>query len=142
MADDAIDPALRAALVRDEGLRLFPYQDTVGKWTIGVGRNLSDVGITKAEAMALLDADIRRAMRLLDARYPAWASLSPPRQRVLVNMAFNLGSRIFLFRRMLAAMNASNYDEAAQQMRRSKWATQVGARAERLATIMETGREA
>lgn len=65
--------ALKEELIRDEGLRLKPYRDTVGKLTIGVGRNLDDVGITKDEAMHLLaaaagwriicigkDADIRR----------------------------------------------------------------------------------
>ena len=29
-------------LKRDEGLRLTPYQDSVGKLTIGYGRNLDD----------------------------------------------------------------------------------------------------
>ena len=50
-------------LVRDEGLRLELYQDSVGKWTIGVGRNLDDVGISEDEAMYLLRNDISRAKR-------------------------------------------------------------------------------
>ena len=50
---------LRDALIRDEGVRLKPYRDSVGKLTIGVGRNLDDKGLTRAEAEALLDNDIR-----------------------------------------------------------------------------------
>ena len=52
--------ALKAQLTRHEGLRLKPYRDTLGHLTIGVGRNLSEVGISEAEAIALLDADIQR----------------------------------------------------------------------------------
>ena len=50
--------AARAELIADEGLRLKPYTDTVGKITIGIGRNLTDVGISKEEAYALCDTDI------------------------------------------------------------------------------------
>lgn len=40
---------LLSELSRDEGRRLKPYLDTVGKTTIGVGRNLTDVGISEDE---------------------------------------------------------------------------------------------
>ena len=57
--------ALRSELRRDEGVRLKPYRDTVGKITIGVGRNLTDVGITPDEADVLLDHDIAAAIGYL-----------------------------------------------------------------------------
>lgn len=67
---------LKAQLVIDEGLRLRPYRDSVGKLTIGCGRNLDDVGITAAEAMMLLDNDVSRVERELVARLPApWYAL-------------------------------------------------------------------
>ena len=47
-------------LKRHEGLRLKPYQDTIGKLTIGYGRNLDDRGISKEEAEYLLRNDISR----------------------------------------------------------------------------------
>ena len=97
------DVLLTQELLRDEGLRLFPYNDTEGKLTIGVGRNLTDVGISKAEAMSMLLADIRRTQAALDAQLPWWAHLDEVRQRVLVNMAFNMGIRKLLgFKNMLA----------------------------------------
>ena len=52
---------IKTMLVKDEGLRLKPYRDTAGKLTIGVGRNLSDVGISVDEAYYLLANDVKRA---------------------------------------------------------------------------------
>jgi lysozyme len=136
---------LRAQLVVDEGLRLKPYTDTVGKLTIGVGRNLDDVGITKIEAMYLLENDINRAIRDLVAVFDWFPLLDPVRQCVLINMAFNMGigtdkRGLRSFRNTLAAIARGDYAAAAVGMRKSKWAMQVGHRAERLAKMIETGR--
>jgi lysozyme len=132
------DPDLRAQIIDHEGLRLKPYRDTVGKITIGVGRNLSDVGISREEAAMLLDHDLVRALADLDT-FPMFATLSPIRQRVLIDMRFNLGpSRFRTFKRTLAAVAAGDYVRAAEGMRASKWARQTGRRARRLAIMMET----
>ena len=57
--------------------------------------------------------------------------------RVLANMAFNLGIHGLLkFVRTLNAIERGNYDEAASHMLASKWAGQVGQRAQRLAAMM------
>ncbi|MEO5358203.1 MAG: hypothetical protein H7844_13030 [Nitrospirae bacterium YQR-1] len=48
MTDESMT-ALKEMLVRHEGMRLNAYKDTVGKWTVGVGRNLDDKGITEDE---------------------------------------------------------------------------------------------
>ena len=61
---------LREQLVIHEGMRLKPYKDSVGKLTIGVGRNLDDVGITEVEALELLENDIHRVMDDLDRNVP------------------------------------------------------------------------
>lgn len=130
---------LRAMLIRQEGLRLKPYTDSVGKLTIGVGRNLTDVGILEAEAYVMLDHDIFLATR--DAqKLPFFVNLDPVRQDVLVDMVFNLGlPRLRGFVNMLAAMADGNWAEAANQMLDSKWATQVGNRAQELAAMIRTG---
>lgn len=133
-------PTLVAELKRDEGVRLKPYTDTVGKLTIGVGRNLSDVGITEAESTVLLQNDIQRTIAQLDSSLPWWRNLNPVRQRVLINMAFNMGMvGLLTFKNTLSAMQNGSYTAAAAGMLASKWATQVGARAERLADMMRTG---
>jgi len=127
---------LVAELVRDEGLRLKPYRDSVGKLTIGVGRNLDDVGISPDEAQYLLGNDIASAEAMLDLRVSWWRRLDEDRQRVLVNMAFNLGERLLGFERTLGAIANGSYDVAADAMLQSKWAQQVGPRAVRLAERM------
>jgi lysozyme len=134
----ASDPTLVRQLIRDEGLRLKPYTDSVGKLTIGVGRNLTDVGISREEALSLLTADITSAEKLLDTELPWWRSLEAPRRRVLLNMAFNLGYRLLTFKNTLRAAQEGRYEDAAEGMRASKWARQVGKRANRLAATMQS----
>lgn len=132
--------ALVRQLVAEEGLRLMPYVDTVGKTSIGVGRNLTDVGISQAEALMLLDGDIARAEAGLDQAFPWWREMSEVRQRVLCDMAFNMGlGTLRTFERTLSAMRRGDYAAAAVGMLASHWAEQVGRRARRLAQMMQTG---
>jgi lysozyme len=133
---------LKAELARDEGLRLKPYLDSVRKLTIGYGRNLTDVGISLEEAAYLLDADVARAVKDLDDALPWWIKLDEVRQRVLVNMAFNMGIFGLLgFTNTLNFMEMGMYEAAADGMLKSLWARQVGPRADRLAEMMRTGLE-
>jgi lysozyme len=126
-----------AELERDEGLRLFPYKDSVGKTTIGIGRNLDDVGISEAEARAMLASDIARVEADLDKALPWWRKLDEDRQRVLANMCFNLGlAKLMTFRNTLGAIFLGDFTDAAASMLASKWAQQVGPRAARLAARM------
>jgi lysozyme len=131
--------ALEAQLMRDEGLRLVPYTDTAGKLTIGYGRNLTDVGITEAEARALLAHDLVDVEQDL-AHYWPWAErLSPARYGVLANMVFNLGAGgAATFVKMLRHLEAGEYEYAADAMLDSRWAQQTGDRAQRLAQQMRS----
>ncbi|UUM20914.1 lysozyme [Mycoavidus sp. SF9855] len=132
--------ALTFELKRDEGQRLKPYLDTVGKMTIGVGRNLSDIGISHSECTTLLENDIARTLTWLDHALPWWRTLDMVRQRVLINMAFNLGGKLLTFVDTLTAMQGADYAAAANGMLASKWAKQVGARSQRLTNMMRTGK--
>jgi len=127
-------------LRRDEGLRLVPYKDTLGNLTIGVGRNLTGVGISIEEAEYLLGNDIYRAIAALASQIPWAQSLDDARYGVLVNMTFNLGIGSLLgFERFLAAMKVGDWKTAAHDMLQSKWAEQVGERAQRLAQQVISG---
>lgn len=159
-----LDPINRevliAELVRDEGERLKTYRCTAGKLTVGVGRNLDDVGllpgeaselkltsasirrngITRAQSRKMLSNDIDRVIRSLDRHLPWVADLDEVRQRVLINMAFNLGTRGLLgFRNTLRYIAAGNYEQASVNMLKSLWARQVKGRANRLAELMRLG---
>ena len=133
-------------LKRDEGLRLEPYKDSVGVWTIGYGHNL-EVGdkdippsIKEEQASLWLLKDVANASYQLDTHLPWTKDLDEARRGVLINMAFNLGiAGLLQFHRTLTMIEAGNYKGAASAMLESKWAQQVGPRAKRLSEQMLTG---
>lgn len=140
-ADARLSAALMLQLKVDEGLRLRPYDDVAGKVSIGFGRNLTDVGISLDEANILLANDVNHVLTQLPQRWPTFTTLDPIRQQVIANMAYNLGlAGLMQFTKMLAACAAGDFATAAADMLESLWARQVGARAHRLATMMETGK--
>lgn len=130
----------RAQLKLDEGVKRFPYRDTVGKLSIGVGRNLDDVGLAEDEINFLLNNDIYRAEITARTLCAGFDRLSDARKAVLINMAFNLGqTRLAGFRRFLEAVKELDWEQAAKEMLDSRWSQQVGQRAVRLANQMRTG---
>ena len=141
MSDD--NTLLLQEIRRDEGVVPHAYQDSLGYWTVGVGRLIDKRRggkLSDDEIDYLLVNDITRFVDELDARLPWWRTLSPVRQRVMVNMAFNLGTAGLLgFRNTLKPVEAGRYDLAARGMMASKWATQVKGRAVRLAEMMRAG---
>ena len=131
---------LHDELERDEGRCNVPYLDTLGIPSGGIGRNFKAHPIDDETIERWYAEDVAEAEEALDKLYHPWRGLSDTRQRVLINMAFNMGqSRLAGFRKMWGAIRAQNYAEAAVQMLDSKWAGQVGPRAPRLADMMRTG---
>lgn len=143
-------------LILHEGLRLRPYKDTLGKLTIGIGRNLTDRGISEEEAKEMLHRDILGAVADLDRELPWWRSVSgmapksfdffpSVRQRVLIDLCFNMGiggphGGLLSFVVTLGHMARGEFEKAADGLASSKWAAQVGpARADRLVAMMRTG---
>ncbi|MCP4984677.1 MAG: glycoside hydrolase family protein [Colwellia sp.] len=126
-------------LIIDEGLKINPYRDTEGWLTIGIGRCLDKKGITKDEAIYLARNDVNEVIDKLN-RIKGYKGLTNHRQKVIVNMTFNLGfSGVMKFRKMWNAIEKSDFDLASKEMLNSKWATQVGNRAKRLANEMRSG---
>jgi lysozyme len=119
---------------------LHPYIDTVGKLTIGYGRNLDDNGISQEEADILFNNDFDNCQREL-SQYAWYTSQPEGVQAALMNMCFNLGlPRLKLFKRMIAALYVKNYTLAAQEALDSKWAAQVGERAKDVAVMLREGK--
>ncbi len=128
-------------LKRHEGLKLKPYKCSAGKLTIGYGRNIEDKGISEVEAEDMLYHDIKETESELVSKLTLiMDELNMARRDVLINMAFNMGvSGLFKFKKMLSALTISDYGEASLQMLDSKWARQVGVRADELAEQMRVG---
>jgi lysozyme len=139
---------LRAELSRDEGVRREPYRDTQGHLTVGIGYNLDVYSLPSGVSFPLSDDEIdilfnktlTSTIQQLNAFIPWWKSLDEVRQRVIANMAFNLGVvKLTLFKRTLAAIKDGDYATAADEMQQSDWFDQVGDRAVRLCQAMRTG---
>jgi lysozyme len=131
---------LKEMLIKHEGLKLKPYLCTAGKLTIGVGRNIEDRGISLTTALQMLDEDIEICVAELIKNFPRYITLSENRKMVLIDMCFNLGwPRLRGFKKMFAALEVEDYNEAANQMLDSNWAKQVGQRAKTLEAMMRQG---
>lgn len=138
-----------------EGLRLAAYRCPAGALTVGYGHNcdaspvdgVNRLGdrITRQEAENLFRKDLTTAVWLTREALPWCLALDAARQAVLYDMCFNMGlgipgkSGLLSFQRTLDSIARGNYAAAAANMRASRWARQVGGRAERLARQMETG---
>jgi lysozyme len=150
-------------LILHEGLRLKPYRCTGNKLTIGVGRNYEDnpltppeqiklfgkampqkelyeslaKGITREQAIFLLERDIQNSTRDAKSLVPNFDSLSEQRRFVLIDMALNMGrSSLATFRNTLRMINEEKFADASVNMLKSKWAKQVKDRAKRLSIMM------
>ena len=131
---------IESLLIRHEGLKLKPYRDTVGKLTIGCGRNLDDVGISENEAYYLLREDISKIETILVSEYFWYSSLSENRRAVVCSMVFNVGfSRFKDFKRMILAIESGDFETASKDMLNSHWSKQVKGRAIELAEMMRAG---
>ena len=148
-------------IAHHEGIVLKVYIDSLGFDTIGIGRNLehrgiadlelahmektiSDIyenGITEEDAYFLAHQDIGIVEKELLSSRSIVRELDAIRQRVLVDMAFNMGMpRLNKFVLMWKAIDSQNFSSAALEMMDSRWARQVKSRANTLAYAMEYGK--
>jgi lysozyme len=127
-------------LKRHEGFRKHPYKDSVGILTIGYGRNLEAVPMTRSEARVLLTNDIARAVKQCNKRLSFFEGLDHARQEVMVNMMLNMGwGQLKTFVKMIAAAELGDHELAAAEMLDSNWHLQVKGRAEELAKQYKGG---
>jgi lysozyme len=145
--------ALRNDVMGAEGFRQFPYFDCCGKpyrsctcprkgkLTIGFGRNLDDVGLSKLEAEVLLDHDLHTAEQTANRMFDWFGSLSELRQRAVAELLYNVGAAgVRTFRQMLLAIKVKQFKVAAAHLLDSRWRTQVGpTRSQRIARYLGDG---
>ena len=136
--------ALRDRIRRHEGLKLHPYVDTTGNWTIGVGHKIPEVeasnypdGCTLDDAMNWLDADIQKATEQVTNALPWITGLSELRQGVLVELTFWIGiGGILKFHNTLQAIKDGDYELAAHGLLNSLLHEQIPGRTEELANLL------
>ena len=124
-----------------EGMKLKPYKCTAGKLTIGIGRNLEDVGISEDEANMLLRHDIHEATSQLLHAFPWMGEFNDARISAMINFTFNVGiGTVKKFENTLSYMQSGEWDKAADEMMDSRWARQVGNRAIEVTDQIRTGK--
>jgi len=131
---------LQKELERDEGRRTKPYKDTHDIWTIGVGWNLEENPLPEAIIDQLFHISTNRAIEDAEAVFSNFEELSQVRQRVLVNMALNLGrGRLRAFKKTIKAVKHGDWERAAAEILDSDAARELKNRYGRLAKMMRDG---
>ena len=148
MTKDELIEIVKEDLVRHEGYVTEIYLCSEGYPTFGIGHMVTEADMehTWPVGTPVTDERILDVFKeVCDVAYSDACSLvlnfagqAPDAQRVLVNMAFNLGrNRLSKFKNMLRYVNEGNYLMAANEMIDSKWYTQVGRRSKELVDIMK-----
>ena len=131
---------LKNLIIRHEGFRTHIYLDSVGKLTIGVGHNLTDLGLTSSQVNLIFEDDLQRAIDDVESIFPGFKEFSEARRAALIDMIFNLGKTRFLeFKKMIEAIKNEDWRKASDEMLDSAWATQVPLRAAELARMVKFG---
>jgi lysozyme len=123
-----------------EGRKLKPYRDSKGILSIGIGRNLEGKGITDDECHYLFANDIKEKSDALVRLFPWYGGLSAARQIALLDMAFMGPEKLTGFVHMIAAIQSQDWQTAADEIARSRWAADVGPNRTRdVCTLMRDG---
>ena len=131
---------LTKTLIRHEGLREQPYDCPAGFLTIGVGRNLEANGISEEEALVLLRNDIVACYQQCKRAFPWFEELNDVRQEAIINLVFNIGLDGFKkFKKTIGFIKQEKWSEAATELLDSRYAEQVGKRAQEVSKMLETG---
>ena len=127
----------------DEGCKFEIYNDHLGYPTFGIGHLITEddpeygqplgTPIDEDRVREAFEKDVDRVCMDCLKLYPDFTSLPDDAQLIIANMMFNMGlPRLSQFKKMKAAVEASDWDEAANQMEDSRWFRQVPNRAQRL----------
>lgn len=133
----------------EEGYRERAYHCSTGYPTIGIGTKLGPKGsplsnytmvVTEHAAKALLDDEVKKIRNELVKR--RWyVELDSDRQTIIKSMAYQMGvGGVLKFKKMIAALEHGDYQEAANQALDSRWAKQTPKRARRHAEVLESGK--
>jgi lysozyme len=130
---------LTAELTTDEGRRQYPYTDTKGYLSCGIGRNLTGKGLREDEIDYLFDNDVAECCAALDRNISWWRQLPATKQRVLINLCFMGWGQLSRFVHFLAAMEAGDWLAAAKELENSDWYRQVHDRGPRVVARLLAG---
>ena len=134
---------LREQLKIDEGVKYEIYNDHLGYATFGIGHLVVEgdeehgkpIGtpVSEERVNSVFDSDVATYVTEAKKVFPNLDTLPGEAQEVIVNMCFNMGApRLSKFKKFIGGVNAGDWNTAAVEMMDSRWAKQVGVRADRL----------
>ena len=115
---------------KHEGFSSCVYKCTAGYDTIGYGKRVKYLDVTKEQALEWLKEDLYNLQVLLCQKYD-WFILSPQEvQDIVMNMAYQLGPTAFSkFKKTIYLLAHKDYKAASTEMLDSLWAKQTPERA-------------
>ena len=142
MTQDEFFGMARQMLARDEGYKLNLYRCPAGKLTVGIGHNIEDRGLTSTVIDLIFEEDLADAVKSASHIFgEVFDSFSTIRKLAIVNLIFNLGETKFReFEKTIAFIRAGRWKEASIELLDSRYARQVGIRANRIAIMLDEER--
>lgn len=153
MTDDYLTPKeliyCSEMIAKDEGFRSYPYKDSKGIWTVGYGINLNqfpevleaikEKGISQETAFSWLIDHLKYNCKELMNTLPWTAKLEPGQRIGLANMCYNLGmNKLLEFQNFIKALRSNDMEVALIELLNSKWAQEVGNRADRISALIDS----
>lgn len=128
---------LYTSIINHEGFASQPISDSKKSQTIGYGHSLTFSKITPTAAKLILDDDVYDRMKELIIAWPTFLNCDGPRQRVLLEMAYQLGvSGLMEFKKMLHAVAIKDYKTAKLEILNSRLANETPTRARDYVALM------
>lgn len=131
----------RAQLAVHEGRKNIPYKDTKRLWTVGIGHLIGDGKslpaewnrtFSDAEIDALFAKDFEKHLKIAQ-KTPGWGLANETQKLAMIDLAFNMGAWFstptWRAGETVAALARGAFADAAERLKSSAWASQVGDRA-------------
>ena len=143
---------LRNDISSQDGIQLRAYDDATGEMLrpgytlqghprIGAGHSLDGRGISREDAQALLEEDLRELETQLFRRFPWLDQLGNVRQEAVANLALLLGINELQKRwgDFLGAVHGGRFDEAAAMLASSPLALERPKRVRAIVSAIKSG---
>ena len=145
------DEDVKKMIMQHEGVRYEPYQDSLGKWTVGVGHLIGDGttlpsemnrSFSKEEVQSMFEQDYYEHKAAAE-RMPGYENFNSSGKAALIDLAFNMGPNWYKqWPKFSDAAKTGNAQLAAESLQDSAWYKQVGDRAPTIVNLISNGIQA
>jgi lysozyme len=136
---------VKGMIKRHEGLRLEPYKDSVGKWTIGYGHLIGDGSspgpyagrkMSQQEADNLFEEDFAHHYNAAK-NTPGFDKATTAQKGALIDLAYNMGPAWHKkFTGVSEMLAQGDFAGVGEHLKTSKWYTQVKGRAQEIVGLL------